>query len=125
MNWIMVVGVGLVVLLLVALVVPGRKKTSTAGSNESTTSEEMAETQRAVWLEAEEAVTEYINARGDAVGPARERMLRVADGVGPDSQRFEGVAMSERQRLMWLLAAEEIRGFVNDALARHPEEQQN
>ena len=124
MNWVVVVCVGVVVLILVVLIVPGRKK-SPGGSDGSATPDEMVEAQRAMWAEAEEAVAAYINARGEAVGPARERMLRVADEVGPGSRRFEGVAMSERQRLMWELAAEEIRDFVNDSLARHPEGHQN
>ena len=32
---------------------------------------------------------------------------------------------AERQMAMWRLAAEEIREFVNEALARHPEARQH
>jgi hypothetical protein len=125
MNWIMWVGVGLVVLLLIALIAPGRKTGSRPGdANRQMTTAEMSDLQRARWDQATEAVIAYRDARGDDIGPARERMLRVADEADPSSQTFEGVAMSERQLLMWQLAAEELRAFVNDALARHPEDQQ-
>lgn len=125
MNWIMWVGAGLVVLLLIVLIMPsGKNKGSPPDPNRPKTSVDVSAEQRAAWAEAEEAVAAYAKARGDEVGPAREHMLRVADDVRLDSPRLTSVAMSERQARMWALAAEHIREFVNDALARHPEDQQ-
>lgn len=124
MDWIMIVGVVVIVGVLVALVWPSRKDKETPGDRRTTT-EELSEGQRRLWEQAEQAIAAHKHARGDEVGPARERMLRVADDADAWPGLLEGKGASERQVLMAKLAAEEIREFVNDALARHPEEQQN
>lgn len=87
--------------------------------------ERMSEIQRGLWERAERAVRAYVDARGDDVEPARQRMLQVAGEVDATVERFGAQGVSARQLAMWRLAAEEIREFVNDALAGHPEGQRD
>lgn len=120
MNWIFWVGSALVVLFLVAMIVPRRKDKSDARLS----TKNMAERQRAIWARTEEALVAYRDARGDQVGPARERLLGVADEADAGVGELEAAGASERQVLMAKLAAEEIRAFVNDALAKLQDGQQ-
>jgi hypothetical protein len=80
-----------------------------------TTSEDMGLMQRALWERASSAIAVYVETGAQE---ARERLLRVPDEVDASVGALEGGPTSERQLLMWRLAADEIRGFVNDALAR-------
>lgn len=125
--WGTVVAIGLglvVVVILVALIMPGREDKEPAADGQMST-DEMSAAQRDMWEQTERAVGAYVHARGDAVAPARERMLQVADEVDATIETFGTQGASVRQMAMWRLAAEEIREFVNDALAGHPEGQQH
>lgn len=113
---------GVVVAIIVALIMPVRKDKEPSTDGRMST-EEMSALQRDQWARAEQAVREYMDARGAEVAPARERMLRMADDVDASIERIGAQGVSERQMAMWRLAAEEIRGFANDALAQHPEGQ--
>lgn len=85
------------------------------------TTAELSEWQRRLWQRAEDMIADHHRARGAEVGPARERTLRYLDEVDAGVLAVETGGASERQVLMAKLAAEEIRRFVDDALARHPE----
>jgi hypothetical protein len=86
------------------------------------TASEMSELQRDTWSRVEAAIAAYGETRGDDEVAARERLTRLADQIRTSSETaMSGDAMSERQLLMWRLAADEITGFVADAVARHPE----
>ncbi len=122
MTWIVWAGVGLVVLLLVVLIMSGRKNGGSSPDRRMTT-DRMSEEQRAMWAQAEAALIAFRDARGDEVGPARARLLGAADAVDARVRAIEGEGASERQVLMFRLAAEEIREFVNDALARRQDPQ--
>ncbi len=124
MNWIMIVGVAVFVVVLVALVWPSREDKEKAKADKRKAAE-LVEWQRQLWAGAEDVIRAHHRARGAEVGPARERMLRYLDEVDAGVRELEGKGASERQVLMAKLAAEEIREFINEALARHPEEQQN
>ena len=89
------------------------------------TTEEMSAAQRDMWERTERAVRAYVDARGVAVEPAKERMLQAADEVDATIEGFGAQGASERQMAMWRLTAEEIREFVDDALASHPEGRQH
>jgi hypothetical protein len=80
-----------------------------------TTSEDMGLMQRALWERVSSAIAVYVET-GDQ--EARERLLRLPDEVDASVDGLEGGPASERQLLMWRLAADEIRGLVNDALVR-------
>lgn len=122
---VVTIGLGLVVVvILVALIMPGRKDEEPAADGRMST-EEMSAAQRDLWEQAERALRAYMNARGDEVASAREHMLRMADEADATVQGFSAQGASERQVLMAKLAAEEIREFINDALAQHPEGQQH
>lgn len=123
MNWIIIVGVAVVVVILVALIWPSRKDREKAEARKTKTAE-LSEWQRQLWARGEEVIGAHQRARGAEVGPARERMLRYLDEVDAEVRDLDKAGVSERQVLMAKLAAEEIREFVNDALARHPEGQQ-
>lgn len=124
MNWIMIVGVAVIVVIIGALFVPSRKDKDKDKSEDRMSAAELSERQRALWARVEEAIGAHHTARGAEVGPARERMLRLADEADAEIQVLERAGASERQVLMAKLAAEEIRGFVNEGIARHPEGQQ-
>jgi FtsZ-interacting cell division protein ZipA len=123
MNWIVIVGVAVLVVVLVALAWPSRKDREKAKADKKKTAD-LSEWQRRLWARGEEVIAAHHAARGAEVGPARERMLRYLDEVDAGVREVEKAGASERQVLMAKLAAEEIRGFVDDALARHPEGQQ-
>lgn len=122
--WVTVALIAVVVVIIVALIMPGRKDKSPSADGQMST-EEMSAAQRDLWEKAEQAVRAYVDARGDQVAPARERMLRMVDEVDATIEGFGAQGASERQLAMWRLAAEEIREFVNDALAHRPEGQQH
>lgn len=124
MNWVMIVGVSVFVVILVALVMPGRR--DKAAADERTSRAEVSDWLRGAWVRVEEALSAHHKARGAEVGPARERMLRLADEIDTELREIERTASeSERQMLMLKLAAEEIREFINDGIARHPEGRQH
>lgn len=124
MNWTMVVGSGLAVALLTALIMSGwRGKEVAAGRRMS--SEQVSLMMRDLWDRGDQALRAYMDARGDAVAPAREHLLRVADETAASVPPVGMPGLPERYIRMWQLAAEEIRDSANDAIARHPEEQRN
>lgn len=125
MEWVGAVGFGLVLLVIIALATSRRRVGSLKDPNTRLTTAELSESQRLLWEQAEQAIAAYKHARGAEVEPARAHVLRVADDAEVWVGVVEGKGASERQVLMARLAAEEIREFVNDALTRHPEEQQN
>lgn len=81
------------------------------------TTEEMSNLQRLMWQRAQAAITACADAGGDELPAAQARLRQFVDEL----QLFKDVpleTMSERQRRMWQLAADEIAAFAADALAR-------
>jgi hypothetical protein len=124
MNWIFIVGAAVLVAVIGAMFLTGRKNKGETEDDGRMSTSELAEVQRSLWARAEEAISAHKRARGAEVAPARERMFRLADEVDAGVRELASAGASERQVRMAELAAEEIRGFVKDALAAHPEERQ-
>lgn len=81
------------------------------------TTEGMSNLQRLMWQRAEAAMSACVDASGDELPAARARLRQLVDEL----QLIKDVpieVMSERQRLMWTLAADEIAEMASDALAR-------
>jgi len=76
--------------------------------------EEMSNTQRFMWMRAEVLIAAHVDS-----GRSREtraQLERLPEQLRIEQKLVAGRHLSERQRLMWELAVEEIDEFVGDAL---------
>jgi hypothetical protein len=87
-----------------------------AANHIALTSEELSTLQRIMWSRAEAAITAYAEGGGKARRNARVVLRRIVDQAQAPKLVRVGT-MSERQVLMWKLAAEEITAMVSDRAA--------
>jgi hypothetical protein len=78
---------------------------------------EMSELQRGMWARTEALVAACADADGDDLRAARAGLRAHVVDIEASAAALDDSALSERQRLMWRYAVDEIREFAAPALA--------
>lgn len=90
-----------------------------------TTAEDLTVLHHALWERIEAGLAVYKESRGDRRAAARDRLVRLRDQVDASLAALDGEPAPAPQVRTWRLAAEEVRQFLDDALAAHPGGQQS